>query len=370
MLTEFGGIALAVANTWGYAVSDDAEDFARHYERLLDVVRQLALFSGFCYTQFADTYQEANGLLHADRTPKIPLRRIAAATAGPVAARTDGIEQVQAVEGCLETLMDKRVLTKPDGRRSSCTARALIGSVRGAEPQRGAAHRPTRICAGIRCAPNGSPMPTHRQHRTFLPPGRIQPAWVSDRGTDHPTEVPPGPWDVAVFENLFPAFAMTAHDPPSLAVPTAPGSGVCEVVVFTQDPTATLGSLPLWHIELVVDVWADRYEELGRCRRSRTSIRSKIAASRSASRCTIRTARSTPIRSCRPCRRGHWSSSASTTTQHGRGLVEDMVAREVAETTRMIYAGPHVAAFMPICARYSYEVWIAPHRRVAFVCGA
>ena len=103
MLTEFGGIALAVANTWGYAVSDTPEDFARHYERMLDVVRQLALFSGFCYTQFADTYQEANGLLHADRTPKIPLRRIAAATAGPVAARNDGIEQVQPSKDVLET---------------------------------------------------------------------------------------------------------------------------------------------------------------------------------------------------------------------------------------------------------------------------
>ena len=41
------------------------------------------LLAGFCYTQFTDTYQEANGLLYADRTPKIPLERIAAATAGP-----------------------------------------------------------------------------------------------------------------------------------------------------------------------------------------------------------------------------------------------------------------------------------------------
>jgi hypothetical protein len=40
------------------------------------------MFSGFCYTQFADTYQEANGLLYADRTPKFPLERIAAATRG------------------------------------------------------------------------------------------------------------------------------------------------------------------------------------------------------------------------------------------------------------------------------------------------
>ena len=38
------------------------------------------MFSGFCYTQFADTFQEANGLLRADRTPKFPLERIRQAT--------------------------------------------------------------------------------------------------------------------------------------------------------------------------------------------------------------------------------------------------------------------------------------------------
>jgi UDPglucose--hexose-1-phosphate uridylyltransferase len=30
----------------------------------------------------------------------------------------------------------------------------------------------------------------------------------------------------------------------------------------------------------------------------------------------------------------------------------------------MLYAGPHAAAFMPVCARYSYEVWVAPVRAV------
>ena len=35
--------------------------------------RSVGLLSGFCYTQFADTYQETNGLLDAKRRPKIPL---------------------------------------------------------------------------------------------------------------------------------------------------------------------------------------------------------------------------------------------------------------------------------------------------------
>jgi beta-galactosidase/beta-glucuronidase len=90
MLTEFGGIALVAgqAGTWGYSVCATADEFAHRYERLLRVVREVALFSGFCYTQFADTYQEANGLLNADRTPKIPLERIRAATSGRSQPRT------------------------------------------------------------------------------------------------------------------------------------------------------------------------------------------------------------------------------------------------------------------------------------------
>src|SRR4029453_7243790 len=86
MLTEFGGIAFAkcpqpgVTQTWGYTVAHDDDQFTRMYEALMDTVIHTALFSGFCYTQFADTFQEANGLLFADRTPKIPLELIAEAT--------------------------------------------------------------------------------------------------------------------------------------------------------------------------------------------------------------------------------------------------------------------------------------------------
>jgi len=86
MLTEFGGIALArsasptAPHTWGYSTAKDTDEFAVLFDRLLETVVHTALFSGFCYTQFADTFQEANGLLRADRTPKIPLARVAKAT--------------------------------------------------------------------------------------------------------------------------------------------------------------------------------------------------------------------------------------------------------------------------------------------------
>jgi beta-galactosidase/beta-glucuronidase len=83
VLSEFGGIAYSgKSGTWGYTRCATAEELEAHYAALLDVVRSLPVLCGFCYTQFADTYQEANGLLFADRTPKFPLDRIARATRG------------------------------------------------------------------------------------------------------------------------------------------------------------------------------------------------------------------------------------------------------------------------------------------------
>lgn len=87
VLTEFGGIAYDPKQTpnpdettWGYSRAHTAESYLKQYRRLLQVVNETFMFSGFCYTQFTDTFQEANGLLNADRTPKLPLEVISNAT--------------------------------------------------------------------------------------------------------------------------------------------------------------------------------------------------------------------------------------------------------------------------------------------------
>jgi beta-galactosidase/beta-glucuronidase len=84
MLTEFGGMALSEdpGGTWGYSRCATAEELAERYARLLAAVRGVPAFSGFCYTQLTDTYQETNGLLYADRRPKAPLEALRAATRG------------------------------------------------------------------------------------------------------------------------------------------------------------------------------------------------------------------------------------------------------------------------------------------------
>jgi beta-galactosidase/beta-glucuronidase len=86
-LTEFGGIAYldaaAIASgDWGYSTVTDPGDFEGRVTALIETVRTTAMFSGFCYTQFADTFQETNGLLRADRSAKFSLARLADAVRG------------------------------------------------------------------------------------------------------------------------------------------------------------------------------------------------------------------------------------------------------------------------------------------------
>ena len=69
--------------SWGYSRAETPEELQRLYTELMAKLSELPMLSGYCYTQLADTYQETNGLLYADRTPKFPLEKIAAATARP-----------------------------------------------------------------------------------------------------------------------------------------------------------------------------------------------------------------------------------------------------------------------------------------------
>ena len=102
MLTEFGGIRYdasadeadgadgtdgaeapdGTASTngadgaWGYSDAASADQFTGQLEGLFRAVHASSFLAGLCYTQLTDTLQEANGLLDADRRPKIPVETI------------------------------------------------------------------------------------------------------------------------------------------------------------------------------------------------------------------------------------------------------------------------------------------------------
>ncbi len=79
ILSEFGGISCGAPGSWGYHKHvAQADALVEQYGALVKALRAIPDIQGFCYTQFTDVMQEMNGLLYADHTPKIDIRKIAA----------------------------------------------------------------------------------------------------------------------------------------------------------------------------------------------------------------------------------------------------------------------------------------------------
>jgi len=88
----------------------------------------------------------------------------------------------------------------------------------------------------------------HRQDRTFLPAREHCPLCPTRQGQAE-TEIPFPAFEIAVFENRFPAFE-------------AP-HGAAEVVVYTDDHDASFGTLAPRRAEDLMWVWRQRFQELG-----------------------------------------------------------------------------------------------------------
>ena len=86
MLTEFGGISHspAAGERWhGYGTVSTTEAFLATYRDVVDAVLDSPAIAGFCYTQLTDTEQETNGLLSADRVPKLDIAAVRQITSRP-----------------------------------------------------------------------------------------------------------------------------------------------------------------------------------------------------------------------------------------------------------------------------------------------
>ncbi|HUQ73320.1 MAG TPA: galactose-1-phosphate uridylyltransferase [Burkholderiales bacterium] len=188
----------------------------------------------------------------------------------------------------------------------------------------------------------------HRQDRTFLPPPEYNPLAVTREGAP-PTELPPGDWEIAVFDNRFPALA--------------PPNGKCEVVVFTQDPGASLGALPLERIALLFEVWAERTRELAAAQLKYVlpfeNRGAEVGVTLHHPHGQIYAYGFVP-----PVPQRMQHEAAAYYRAHGRGVLAAFMARELEDGRRLLYQGPHALAFVPACARYPYEVWVAPTRPV------
>ena len=213
----------------------------------------------------------------------------------------------------------------------------------------------------------------HRQDRTHVPPAGDCPLCPSAPG--RLTEVPAPGYDVAVFENRFPALAGTAErrvpgeraaaSPHGGLLASRPGYGRCEVVCFSQDHEASLATLPAEQLATVLAAWTDRSTALAAlpgveqvyCFENRgaeigTTLSHPHGQIYAYPFVTPRTAR--VLEMCARHRR-----------DAGRNLFDDVLAAERADGSRIVLAGEHWTAHVPHAARWPYEVHLYPRRRVA-----
>lgn len=206
---------------------------------------------------------------------------------------------------------------------------------------------------------------TARQDRTFLPPvGQCPLCPTTD--PDRPTEVPRGRFDIAVFENRWPA--LSPHPPQPDIVgnelfAVEPAVGAAEVVVFTSDHDATLADLPVERLVHLFEVWAHRYTELG----ERPEIAYVFAFENKGEAIGVTLHHphgqvygypDLPPRVATQLRAAQAHHKA-----HGSCVWCDVVAAEEG-AERCLVQGDAFTAYVPFAARYPYEVHISARRHI------
>jgi UDPglucose--hexose-1-phosphate uridylyltransferase len=208
----------------------------------------------------------------------------------------------------------------------------------------------------------------HRMSRTYLPPDTECPLCPSRPG--HPTEIPASWYQVAVFQNRFPALIPPTGEPEpevedgSGLLRRAPGNGRCEVVVFSPDHDTSFADLSLAQVGIVMAAWVDRTAELSRlpgvkqvyCFENRGP---EIGVTLSHPHGQIYAYPFLTPRTSRVL-----AAVRAYRDRTGGDLVADLLAAEHADGSRVVVAGRHWTAFVPFAARWPYEVHFYPTRRV------
>jgi UDPglucose--hexose-1-phosphate uridylyltransferase len=207
---------------------------------------------------------------------------------------------------------------------------------------------------------------THRQDRTFLPPAGYCPLCPTKEG-GFPTEVPQPEYDFVVFENKFPSLRRDPAAPDVDATdlyPVLPSQGTCEVVLYSSNHTGTLADMPVEKLAQLIEVWKDRYNDLG----AREDIDyvfifenkgEAIGVTIHHPHGQIYAFSFLPPKVER--------SIANENAHHqktGRCLHCDIVNDELKDERRLVAHNDEFVAFVPFYARYPYEVHIYARQHV------
>jgi UDPglucose--hexose-1-phosphate uridylyltransferase len=171
---------------------------------------------------------------------------------------------------------------------------------------------------------------------------------------------------VFVFDNDHPCVAMsapTALEPAVGIYRRMPAQGVAKVVCYTPRHDLSLAELELEQLLELLLVWQAEYRTLG----ARSEVRHVLVFENRGEVVGV----SNPHPHCQiyatnfvfktievelEAERAHFA-------EHKRGLFQDIILAEQADSRRILAENDSAIAFLPFFARYAYETYVAPKRR-------
>ncbi|HHX01286.1 MAG TPA: galactose-1-phosphate uridylyltransferase [Firmicutes bacterium] len=207
---------------------------------------------------------------------------------------------------------------------------------------------------------------THRQHRTFKPPKEFCPLCPTRPGA-FPTEIPAEDYEIVVFENKFPSLKTP---PPGMDVassdlyPVAPAEGICEVICYSPNHHMTLGEATAGHIHNLIQVWTDRYQELG----SKPGIEYVFIFENRGEAVGVTLhhphGQIYALPFIPPIPKQELTAAKQHYAKHGTCLYCDILKREYADQVRIVCDNDSFTALVPFYARFPYEVHLIAKRHV------
>ena len=175
----------------------------------------------------------------------------------------------------------------------------------------------------------------------------------------------PDEFDVYKYDNDFPALRQDPPVPDDVATDffeTAPAYGKCEVILYSSDHTITLPELPTEHIVKLVNLWAERYEELSKDENIKYIF--------------IFENRGEAVGVTMPHPHGQiygysfvpkkleleLENAAKHRAEKGNCLFCDWLKAEQDEKSRIIFKNEHFTVFLPFFSEYPYGAYIMSNR--------
>ena len=192
----------------------------------------------------------------------------------------------------------------------------------------------------------------HRQSRTFLPAASECPLCPSRDGRH--SEIPADDYDVVVFENRFPSLPA--------APPGETPRGRCDVVVYASDHGASFSELSEARLRTIGAAWAQRTAELS----AEPGVASVFVFENRGVEIGVTLHHPHGQIYAYPFLPPRLERMLAAARRHEADgcLGCALLADELADGRRVIAASEHAVAYVPVAARWPFEIHLVPRRHV------